>query len=506
MREDILVKVIELLGTYAFAISGIRHAAAKHFDWFGGYVCGIAVAIGGGTIRDVMLGVTPFWMTTPIYIICTAIALLTVAFFGRWMEVLKNAWFVFDTLGLALFTIAGIQKSLAMGQPFWVAIIMGCITGAAGGVIRDVLLNNEPVIFRKEIYAMACVLGGAAYWGGVAAGLPAELTAVISFSTTCVIRFLAVRYHISLPILNEERPKAPMGLLILVWLMPLEAAAGPQRFHRQLPAGNYSGICRIGGNRYAVVSDKAAEDGFYVFTIDIDSAKSRIACVANEGYRSAGLPNRDMEGICYRPSTQTLFISGEADNEVYEYSLDGRRTGQRLALPPAFHKASRNTGLEALAYDSVGHRFFTTTERPLPGDTMLRIQTFGDDLSPRQQYLYQPDKPISRKYFHGVSELCALADGRLLVMERQLRVPRLKIGAKAVVRIYEVRPAGDDVLQKSLVAEIKSRLTLTSRKFANYEGLCQPYTGTLLLVADSQDRYRGFLSDWFLLHTTSEAK
>ena len=164
MEQEVIIKIIELLGTFAFAISGIRHAAAKQFDWFGGYVCGVAVAIGGGTIRDVMLGTTPFWMTTPIYLICTAVALLTVAFFGKWMEPLKNAWFVFDTLGLALFTIAGIQKSIALGQPFWVAIIMGCITGAAGGVIRDVLLNNEPVIFHKEIYAMASVLGGLVYW------------------------------------------------------------------------------------------------------------------------------------------------------------------------------------------------------------------------------------------------------------------------------------------------------------------------------------------------------
>ena len=204
MNQDIIIKIIEILGTFAFAISGIRHAAAKHFDWFGGYVCGIAVAIGGGTIRDVMLGVTPFWMTTPVYMICTAVALLTVAFLGKWMEPLKNAWFVFDTLGLALFTIAGIQKSLALGQPFWVAIIMGCITGSAGGVIRDVLLNNEPVIFHKEIYAIACVLGGIVYWGGIEIGLPVGLTAIISFVTTCLIRFLAVRYHISLPILKSE--------------------------------------------------------------------------------------------------------------------------------------------------------------------------------------------------------------------------------------------------------------------------------------------------------------
>ncbi|MBP3789307.1 MAG: trimeric intracellular cation channel family protein [Prevotella sp.] len=207
MNQDIIISIIEMLGTFAFAISGIRHAAAKQFDWFGGYVCGIAVAIGGGTIRDVMLSTTPFWMTTPVYIVCTAVALLTVAFFGRWMEPLKNAWFVFDTFGLALFTIAGIQKSLAFGQPVWVAIIMGCITGSAGGVIRDVLLNNEPVIFHKEIYAVACVLGGAVYWGGLLCRWPVELTSAVTFVVICLIRFLAVRYHISLPILHgEEKP------------------------------------------------------------------------------------------------------------------------------------------------------------------------------------------------------------------------------------------------------------------------------------------------------------
>jgi uncharacterized membrane protein YeiH len=205
MNQDFIISVIEMIGTFAFAISGIRHAAAKQFDWFGGYVCGIAVAIGGGTIRDVMLSTTPFWMTTPVYIICTAVALLTVAFLGRWMEPLKNAWFVFDTFGLALFTIAGIQKSLAFGQPYWVAIIMGCITGSAGGVIRDVLLNNEPVIFHKEIYAMACVLGGVAYWTAILLDFPVELASILTFILICLIRFLAVRYHISLPILKETQ-------------------------------------------------------------------------------------------------------------------------------------------------------------------------------------------------------------------------------------------------------------------------------------------------------------
>ena len=202
--NDIVTQIIEFLGTFAFAISGIRHAAAKHFDWFGGYVCGIAVAIGGGTIRDVMLGTIPFWMTNPFYMICTALALFFVVIFSKHMEGLRNTWFVFDTLGLALFTIAGIQKSLAFGQPYWVAIIMGCITGSAGGVIRDILLNNEPVIFRKEIYAIAAVLGGITYWMLDSLSVNIEITVILSFTVTCLMRFLAVRFHLSLPTLKSE--------------------------------------------------------------------------------------------------------------------------------------------------------------------------------------------------------------------------------------------------------------------------------------------------------------
>ncbi len=199
-----LQKVLEFLGTFAFAISGIRHAAAKHFDWFGGFVCGVAVAIGGGTIRDVMLGTTPFWMTSPFYLVCTALAQVVVIVFAKSLKRLDNAWFLFDTLGLALFTVAGLQKTLSFGFPFWVAIIMGCITGAAGGVIRDVLLNNEPVIFRKEIYAMACIAGGVVYWGLTKFGADMSVCVIVAFLIVCIIRLLAVKYHISLPILQAE--------------------------------------------------------------------------------------------------------------------------------------------------------------------------------------------------------------------------------------------------------------------------------------------------------------
>ena len=289
---------------------------------------------------------------------------------------------------------------------------------------------------------------------------------------------------------------------VICWLLLLcltVSAQKPQRFHKKLPAGNYSGIAPLGDYRFAVVDDKSAEDGFYVFRMVIDSIEGRITEVENEGFRSSGLPNRDMEGICYRPSSQTVFISGEKDNEVYEYTLDGQRTGRKLDMPSDIKNAVHNLGLESLTYDTLRHRFFTTTERPLKGDSLLRIWSFDDNLKLHREYYYHPDDPISRKYFQGVSELCALDDGRLLVLERQIRVPRLKLGASTVIRIYEVNPSEEAFLEKRLLVEFRTRLTLIGRKFANYEGLCQPMPNLLLSVADSQYRLKGFLRDWFLL-------
>ncbi len=197
--------ILESAGTFAFAISGIRMASNKKFDWFGAYVVGVAAAIGGGTIRDIQLGVTPFWMTTPNYLIFSALALVWVILFGKTLNRLAQTFFLFDTLGLALFTVVGIQKTLMLGHPYWVALIMGCITGAAGGVIRDIMINQIPLIFRKEIYAMACVAGGIAY-------IMCDLLNLSQFftNTTCgivvfITRILAVKYHLTLPILGNRK-------------------------------------------------------------------------------------------------------------------------------------------------------------------------------------------------------------------------------------------------------------------------------------------------------------
>lgn len=197
--------IIEFIGTMAFAVSGIRLASAKRFDLFGALIVGMATAVGGGTIRDIMLGLTPFWLSNKVYIICCIISLLWVMSFRKYMIRQENTWFIFDTIGLALFNVIGIEKTLQMGYPYWTAIVMGCITGAGGGVIRDVFLNEVPLIFRKEIYAVACILGGVTYVNCHALfGLNAELNALFSSLVVIVIRVLAVKYHWHLPVLKGE--------------------------------------------------------------------------------------------------------------------------------------------------------------------------------------------------------------------------------------------------------------------------------------------------------------
>lgn len=197
------LEIIDYTGTFAFAISGIRLASAKRFDWFGAYVVGLVTAVGGGTMRDLMLDVTPFWMLNPSYLIVTGLALLFVIIFGRYLVHLNNTFFIFDAIGLGLFAVVGIEKSLAFGFPIWVAIIMGTLTGAAGGVIRDTLINEVPLIFRKDIYAMACVLGGFVYYGCMLLEMPPQTTMAITAIAVILTRIIAVKYHISLPNLKD---------------------------------------------------------------------------------------------------------------------------------------------------------------------------------------------------------------------------------------------------------------------------------------------------------------
>ena len=191
-------------GTFAFAISGIRLASAKQFDWLGAYVIGVVTAVGGGTIRDVFLNATPFWMLQPSYLIISALALVFVLIFRKYLISLHNTFFIFDAIGLGLFGMLGIAKALDFGFPMWVAIVMGTITGAFGGMTRDILINEVPLIFRKDIYALACVVGGFVYYACMLLDVNLTLTQFLAAASIFLTRIISVKYHISVPVLKGE--------------------------------------------------------------------------------------------------------------------------------------------------------------------------------------------------------------------------------------------------------------------------------------------------------------
>lgn len=199
--EATFLFLAELLGTIASAISGIRLAATKKFDWFGAYIVGLVTAIGGGTLRDLLLDIPVFWMQSWWYLAVTALSLLTVIVFRHKLVSRERILFVFDSIGLAMFCVIGIQKSLAIEYPMWVALAMGVITGAFGGVLRDILINEEPMVFRKDIYATACIAGALVYWLMLELGLPSYVQQLSCAFTVIALRVLALRYSLSLPTL-----------------------------------------------------------------------------------------------------------------------------------------------------------------------------------------------------------------------------------------------------------------------------------------------------------------
>lgn len=200
--EQTVSFILEVIGTVACAISGIRLAAAKKFDWFGAYTVGLVTAIGGGTLRDVLLDIPVFWMQTWWYLGVTALSLLTVIVFRSILVSKDKILFIFDSIGLALFCVIGITKTLAIDYPMWVAVIMGIITGAFGGVIRDILINEEPLVFRKDIYATACLAGSLVYWLLRVTGCPVVAQQLACAAVIIWLRFLALRYNLSLPVLT----------------------------------------------------------------------------------------------------------------------------------------------------------------------------------------------------------------------------------------------------------------------------------------------------------------
>lgn len=207
MVESTFIFIIEILGTLAFGVSGVRLAAKKHFDWFGAYTIGVITAIGGGTLRDILLDIPVFWMQTWLYLAVTGVSFLIVAAFTRILTSDSKSLFMFDAVGLTLFVITGIEKTLAEGYPMWVAVIMGMITGSFGGILRDVLINEEPLFFRKDIYATACLAGGAVYWAFAFIGAPVWVQESLCVLTILVLRWGALRYGWHLPEMKEGSVK-----------------------------------------------------------------------------------------------------------------------------------------------------------------------------------------------------------------------------------------------------------------------------------------------------------
>lgn len=200
MIELSIFNILDLLGTIAFAISGALSAMNRRLDLFGIFIIAFVTAIGGGTLRDVLIGSTPVnWMENIIYIyLIGAVTIFSIVFRNK-LNYLKKSLFLFDTIGLGVFTITGVEMGVKNDLDPIISIALGAMTGTFGGVIRDILCNEIPVIFRKEIYATACIIGALAFVILDSFEVSTDITYIATSLTVIVIRLLVVKYHISLP-------------------------------------------------------------------------------------------------------------------------------------------------------------------------------------------------------------------------------------------------------------------------------------------------------------------
>ena len=189
-----IVYGIDLLGTLVFAISGVLAAIEKKFDLVGSFILGFVTALGGGTLRDVLIGVTPVsWMQDLNYFF-VILAALPICYLGRSkIARLRKSFFLFDTIGIALFTVLGLQKTLGIGLSPVIGILMGVVSAVFGGIIRDVLSNEVPLIFRREIYAAACFVGALLFYVTGLFSPWEEFNLIFSMTVVIVIRYLSVK-------------------------------------------------------------------------------------------------------------------------------------------------------------------------------------------------------------------------------------------------------------------------------------------------------------------------
>ena len=197
--------VIDILGTFSFAVSGAFFAMQKKLDPFGVLILSFVTAIGGGTLRDMMIGNLPVgWLRDETVTVVIFAGAMGSMFFGQWLKKINATLFLFDALGLGLFTIIGIEKGIELNFSTGVCVALGTITASFGGVIRDVLLNNVPLVFRKEIYALASIIGGLFYYVLYHSSMNNDVAKIICILLILFIRLVAVRYKLSLPVIYSK--------------------------------------------------------------------------------------------------------------------------------------------------------------------------------------------------------------------------------------------------------------------------------------------------------------
>ena len=195
-----LLYYLNIFGIIVFALSGALMAGRYRLDPFGVIVLAFVTAVGGGTIRDIILQTSVFWVVETHYLyIIIATAILTIVFIRQPKRIPKRFLLIADAFGLALFAVLGTQKSIALGAPLSVAIVMGIITGVVGGMIRDILCNVIPMILSKEIYALAAMLGGGLFVIFHLQGWPEDEAMVVAITGALLLRLAAIYWRVSLP-------------------------------------------------------------------------------------------------------------------------------------------------------------------------------------------------------------------------------------------------------------------------------------------------------------------
>ncbi|WP_442266599.1 trimeric intracellular cation channel family protein [Tenacibaculum sp. ZS6-P6] len=200
-----IIYIIDILGTFAFALSGALVASKKEFDLFGVIILAFVTAVGGGMLRDILINAHPInWIGDLNYIKTIAIAVVCTFLFKSKIEPLRKTFFLFDTIGISVFTLLGLQKGLSYNLPSVIAIIMGMVSAVFGGVIRDVLTREVPLIFKKEIYASACLAGGLVYLVLKNFEVNENFSFIFSASVIILIRTLSVIYKLELPKIKDD--------------------------------------------------------------------------------------------------------------------------------------------------------------------------------------------------------------------------------------------------------------------------------------------------------------